>query len=96
MRCAFLKHTASVTRVFLAAVEIVNAKDLFEFAMSWNKIHVTLCTHEKYPEEETLLPERFDKSITISGTRSFYAVIPFTRTERITKIFSNRMKVQNQ
>lgn len=50
---------------------------------------MTFCTHDEYTEEEAFLQRRFDKSITIPGTKKLYAVIPFSMTEIIAKSFSN-------
>lgn len=69
--------------------QILNAHDLFLFARGLEKIHVEFCTHEEYFEEEVILKQRFESSITLPGTQKYHAFIPFSKTEIIAKIFSN-------
>lgn len=69
--------------------QIINATDLFEYAKSLPKINVSFSSKEEYGKEIEILESRFNKSIAIPGTKTLHAFLPFSKTEVITKVFSN-------
>lgn len=69
--------------------QIVNAKDLYIFAQTLEKINVAFCDLEEYAKEEEFLRPRFNKAVTIPGTQTLHAFLPHSKTKIVAKIFSN-------
>lgn len=76
------------------ADHILTAMDLYEWAKKSIKTMIfDFCTTTEYNEVKQQLEQRFDKALTIKGTRQFHSFIPETVNIMQCKFFSNSEEV---